>query len=263
MRSIWMAVLAGGMAMAAGPAPRAITSHQVAGHAMRYHLALPVGWAAGGSWPVVVVIPDAHRNFEQNLRRFAETPAARGFTLVSPEVLSCGGTRDLTSPPYSYSPADWAIARSESETEFDDQGLAAVIAEVHARWGGETRAFLTGWEAGGHTVWAQALRRPERWRAVAPVTTNYQGRGLTSATLSTDSSRATLPIQVFWCGAPKGEVAAAMHFLRAQTDQALADARAHGFRPRPIRVVAGADHGPLPGPVMAWFDSLAHRLPAR
>ena len=28
-------------------------------------------------------------------------------------------------------------------------------------------AFLTGWEAGGHTVWALALRHPDRWRGVA------------------------------------------------------------------------------------------------
>jgi hypothetical protein len=37
----------------------------------------------------------------------------------------------------------------------------------------------------------------------------------------------------------------------------LEDAREHGFTPAPVRVVPGADHGPLEAPVMAWFDSLA------
>lgn len=93
--------------------------------------------------------------------------------------------------------------------------------------------------------------------------TNYQSRGLTPDTFSRHPSRASLPIQVFWCGAPQGDAHAGASFWRTQTEHALADARAHGFRPRPIRVVAGADHGPLPEPVLAWFDSLAHRPRAR
>jgi len=206
---------------------------------------------------VVVVIADAHRDFAQNLNRFVDARATMPFVLVAPEVLTCGGTRGQTSPPYSYTADEWRMARAVGDHEFDDAGLAAVLAEVHAKWGGEERAYLTGWEAGGHTVWAQALRRPERWLAVAPVTTNYQGRGLTPETFSGAAERATLPVQVFWCGAPQGEVGAAMQNLRQQTDRAIADARAHGFAPSPIRVVAGADHGPLATAVLAWCDSLA------
>jgi dienelactone hydrolase len=242
------------------PSAVGVSHYQAAGHPMRYHVALPAGWKAGSSWPVLVVVPDAHRDFTQNLMRFAEARGSRRLILVAPEVLSCGGERGKTTPPYAYTPAEWEVARRAAESDFDDQGLAAVLRAVHARWGGETRAFLTGWEAGGHTVWAQALRRPERWRGIAPVTPNYQGRGLTPATFSTDAARATLPIQVFWCGAPTGEEAAtAMPFLRTQTDRAMADARSHGFAPAPIRVVHGADHGPLPGPVLVWVDSLARR----
>lgn len=45
----------------------AVTVHQAGSHVMRYHVALPTGWRAGGSWPVVVVIPDAAREFVENL----------------------------------------------------------------------------------------------------------------------------------------------------------------------------------------------------
>jgi dienelactone hydrolase len=242
--------------LAASPVP-AITSHQAAAHPMRYSVALPAGWTPDRTWPVVVVIADAHRDFTENLQRFVEARAAMPFLLVAPEVLTCGGTRDQTSPPYSYTVEEWRAARAIRDHDFDDAGLAAVLAEVHAKWGGEARAYLTGWEAGGHTVWAQALRRPERWLAVASVTTNYQRRGLTPETFSHAPEREALPIQVFWCDPPQGEAAAAMQILRQQTEHAIADARAHGFAPAPVRVVAGADHGPLEAAVLAWFDSLA------
>jgi dienelactone hydrolase len=234
-----------------------ITAHTAATHPMRYSIAMPNGWAAGKTWPVVVVIADAHRDFVANLTRFAAVHTSTPFILVAPEVLTCGGTRGQTSPPYSYSTEEWRLARNVGEFEFDDAGLAAVLEDVHSKWGGETRAYLTGWEAGGHTVWAETLRRPERWHAVAPVTPNYQGRGLSAETFSEARERAALPIQVLWCGAPTGDAAKFSANLRSQADRALADAREHGFTPAPVRVVPGADHGPLETAVMAWFDSLA------
>ncbi len=244
-------ILAGALA----PAPVAITHHQLKTHPLRYHLALPAAWQAGRHWPVVVVIPDAHRDFVANLQRFVAARGPRPFILVAPEVLSCGGTRDQSSPPYSYTATEWSTARASADYDFDDAGLGTLLKEVQDRWGGEPRACLTGWEAGGHTVWAQALRRPERWRAVAPVSPNYQGRGLSNATLSTGPERKTLPIQVFWCGAPTGDVVQAMRSLHQQTAQAQEAARVHGFAPIAEVTVKGADHGPLPEAVLDWFEA--------
>lgn len=241
--------------LAPQPAPT-LTAHQAKAHPMRYHLALPDGWTPGKRWAVVVVVPDAHRDFKENLARFAAARGRRPFILVAPEVLTCGGTRDQTTPPYAYTEAEWAAARKAGDFAFDDAGLAAVLAEVSARWGGEPRAFLTGWEAGGHTVWAQAFRHPERWRAVAPVTPNYQSRGLTPETFSTAPERRTLPLKVFWCGAPTGDAVLGMPFFRQQTAKALEEARAHGFAPQPDKGVEGADHGPLPEAVLDWFEAL-------
>jgi dienelactone hydrolase len=226
---------------------------------MRYHLALPVGWTRERRWPVVVVIPDASRDFAGNLKAFVAARGDRPYILVAPEVLSCGGAGSRTPDRYSYSPAEWDSIPASDDFAFDDAGLAAVLADVRKRWGGESKAFLTGWEAGGHTVWAQTFRRPERWRAVAPVSTNYQGRGLDAAAFSTAPERAALPIQIFWCGAPTGAAATGARFWEQQTTKALADAHAHKFAPSPVRVVPGADHGPLPGPVLAWFDALPRK----
>jgi hypothetical protein len=223
---------------------------------MRYHVALPAGWTKDRSWPVLVVIPDAGREFRATLDAFVTARGDRPFILVAPEVLSCGGARTRTLEHYSYSATEWDALQGGDDFAFEDAGLAAVLADVHRLWNGEARAFLTGWEAGGHTVWAQAFRHPERWRGVAPVTTNYQQRGLGGSSFSTSGARTSLPIQAFRCGAPTGIAPDAMQNLDRQVAQALADARAHGFTAPPVRIVPGADHGPLPGVVLAWCDSL-------
>src|SRR5262245_45770941 len=96
------AALAAGVGVAslltAAAAPHAdpITLERASRHPMRYHLALPAGWSRGKTWPVVVVIPDAAREFEANLRAFVAARGARAFILVAPEVLSCGGASSRT-----------------------------------------------------------------------------------------------------------------------------------------------------------------------
>jgi hypothetical protein len=263
-----IALLAGGVAMATalvahGGAPAPISAQRATTHPMHYHLALPSGWAHDRDWPLLVVIPDASRDFEANLARFVRARGDRPYILVAPEVLSCGGARSRTRDHYSYTAAEWDSLQGGDDFAFEDAGLAAVLADVQRRWRGEPRAFLTGWEAGGHTIWAQAFRHPERWRGVAPVTTNYQRRGVTAASFSRARERASLPIQPFQCGAPTGDDAIrALAAVRQQTKVALGEARDHGFAPRPVRVVQGADHGPLPEAVLAWCDSLRGREPA-
>jgi dienelactone hydrolase len=252
-------VIVPGWAPAFGADPAAISLHRAIAHPMRYHLALPTRWTLGSEWPVLVVIPDAARDFEANLARFVRARGDRPYILVAPEVLSCGGARSRTRDHYAYTRAEWDSLQGGDDFAFEDAGLAAVLADVHARWRGEPKAFLTGWEAGGHTVWAQALRHPERWRAVAPVTTNYQRRGVDSTTISNAPERARLPIQAFRCGAPTGEFAAFMSVLDRQIELALRDAAEHGFRARPVRVIPNADHGPLAEAVLAWCDSVRGR----
>jgi dienelactone hydrolase len=240
----------------------AVTLHRASTHPMRYHLALPAGWVAGRSWPVVVVVPAADREFAANLDRFVAARGDRAFILVAPEVLTCGGAGSRTLEHYTYTPSEWDSLANGDDYAFDEAGLAAVLADVHRGWGGEPKAFLTGWEAGGHTVWAQAFRHPERWSAVAPVTPNYQRRGLGDKDFSTAPERSKLPIHVFRCGAPSGDAAALVTHIDQQTRQAAADARAHGFAAVTVEVVPGVDHGPLPGVVLAWFDSLARPRPS-
>lgn len=238
------------------PAAPSITAHQAVAHPMRYHLALPAGWTPARSWPVLVVIPDAHRDFRENLARFAAARGARPVILVAPETLTCGGTAGLTSPPYGYTAADWKAARASGDFAFDEAGISAVLAEVAQRYHGETRAFLTGWEAGGHTVWPLLFRHPERWRAVVPVSTNYQGRWMDEAAFSRDPARATVRVRVLTCGAPSEEDRKGLPFWQAQTQTALNAAKAHGFTNLSLAAVPGQPHGNLAEAVLTEVDTV-------
>ena len=246
---------------AASPRPSALGSNRsvatvAATHPMRYHVSLPSGWSSKREWPVIVAIPDAGRHFAENLNAFAKERGERPYILVAPEVLTCGGARTRTPEHYSYSRAVWDSLQGRDDFAFDDAGVGAVLADVRRRWNGEPTAFLTGWEAGGHTVWALTFRHPERWRGVAPVSTNYSRRGLDSSAFSDAPERTHLPLQVFREGHPTGEIANAMEFLDQQMAAALADARSHGYATTPVCVVPGVDHGPLAPAVLAWCDSV-------
>lgn len=251
--SVAFPALALGAALAGSDA---ISAHRCATHPMRYFLSLPTAWSAGKEWPVLVVIPDASRQFRTNLEQFVAARGNRPYILVAPEVLTCGGANGRVRELYSYSQAEWDSLRGGDDFAFEDEGMQAVLADVHRNWRGAPKAFLTGWEAGGHTVWALAFRHPERWQGVAPVTPNYQRRGVDSRSFSHAPERAVMPIQPLICGAPTGDGIRAAPYARQQTDVALGDAREHGFLARPLRAVPNRDHGPLPEAVFAWCDSL-------
>ena len=207
---------------------------------------------------MLVVIPDAGRQFVANLQAFVEARGDRPYILVAPEVLTCGGAGSRTLDHYTYTKAVWDSLQGHDDFEFDDEGVAAVLADVRRQCRAESTAFLTGWEAGGHTVWALTFRHPERWRGVVPVSTNYQRRGLDSTSFSTAPGRAKLPILGLREGAGAGD-ARLMGFLEQQTAQAMADARSHGYSPGPVRVVPGGVHGPLAAAVLAVCDSVRGR----
>lgn len=253
MRSLAPLLLAGGVACPAAAAP-AVVLKSATTHPMKYHLSLPEGWTAGRPWPVVVLVPDASREFEANLAAFVKARGALPYILVAPHVVTSGGANYRLADTYRYSEADWKRVAADGDFRFDDEGIAAVLADVRRDSGGEERVFLTGWEAGGHTVWAYTFRHPERLRASAPVSTNYLGRWLDEAAFSRDSSRATLPVKVLFCErsvVPKG-----WDYFTAQSKNALAAAEAHGFGHVTLVEVPGRPHGPLAEDVLAFFEAV-------
>ena len=218
-------------------------------HPMQYYLSLPQGWTASKKWPVVVAIESANREFQQTAEVFAQARAALPFIVVTPLVLTNGGASYRQVPTYHYAAAVWDQADRVGRCRFDAEGIAAVAADVRRLYGGEDRYFLTGWEAGGHTVWATLFQHPEALRAVALSDPNYQGRCLDDG-FSSNSARADLPIRIFTTGATPNS------YIVAQSTEAKATAEAHGYGSVSQAALPAKPHGPLAEDVLAYFSSL-------
>ena len=72
------------------------------GHPMRYVASPPDDWKPDREWPVLVVITDAYRAFEETTRVFAKARGAAPFVIVTPLVLSGGGTAQQHMTDFDY-----------------------------------------------------------------------------------------------------------------------------------------------------------------
>src|ERR1043165_9595540 len=96
---------------------------------VKYYLALPKGWSADKTWPIVVTIDGAGHNFPANCQMFARVRGGRPFIIVTPCVTSNGRT-----------PADLAA-------------VLEIVDEVRQSARGQPKFFITGFSAGGHLTW--------------------------------------------------------------------------------------------------------------
>jgi poly(3-hydroxybutyrate) depolymerase len=197
-------------------------------HPMQYYIALPEGWTADKEWPVVVVIESANRQFRDYASEFVRARGKRPFIVLAPLVVSNGGPNYRGAPGYHYPESAWAGMERVGTCRFDMDGVAAVASDVRKLYRGESKFFLTGLEAGGHTVWSITFQHPEWLRAAAPSGPNYAGRCLDAASFSKSPTRADLPVKVFQGTADRANPA--HHFLDAQWERARKDAEAHGYR---------------------------------
>lgn len=223
-------------------------------HPIKYYVSLPDGWTKDKSWPVVVVIPEAQRQFAANLTAFEKARGKMPFILVAPHVVTSGGSNYRLASTYRYTEADWKKVSQAGDYQFDESGIAAIVTDVKRLYHGEEKFFLTGWEAGGHTVWALTFRHPEWLRAVAPVSTNYQGRWLDETGFSRSATRRDLPIRILFCeksAAPQG-----WEHFSSQTKKAMDAAQAHGFNQPLLKQVPSRPHGPMAEEVLEYFNSI-------
>jgi hypothetical protein len=218
---------------------------------MQYYLSLPRDWSAARKWPVVIVIESARRDFPKAAREFVEARGDMPFILAVPMVITNGGSSYRQAPEYRYSAADWQRIEDAGGCRFDQEGIAAVTADLRRNYGAEDKYFLASWEAGGHTAWAAVFAHPEALRAATFSGPNYQAR---CVQFSSDAARTTLPVKVFLSGIATDT--APNKFVHQQSLAAKNDGEQHGFRAITLQDVAGKPHGPMPEEVLAWFHSL-------
>lgn len=224
-----------------------------ASHPIQYYVSLPKDWNGQRTWPVVIIIEAAEREFLKMLNVFEKARGDRPFILVTPLVTTNGGANYRQAETYHYSEETWTMIQ-KNRCEFDLDGIAAIAADIRKLYHGESRYFLTGWEAGGHTVWALLFKHPDEVRAAAPAVTNYAARCLEGG-LSNSPVRVSLPVRVFQADTERDKAPGRYVYLQSQ--EAIKTAREHGFRNVTERVAAGKPHGPLADEVLEYFVELA------
>jgi uncharacterized membrane protein len=238
------------VAAQAGTPPR-IEKRAAARHPMRYFVSPPEGWTPNRDWPALVVITDAYRKFEETTGAFADARGARPFVIVTPLVLSGGGTAQQHMSDFDYDRAAWDLAEKDGTCAFDAQGLSAVLADVRQQFHTEAKVFITGWEAGGHVVLSEVLNHPERLRAAVVVTPNYQGRCVDNPPARHDSDALALPIREL---AGSLDAMAARGPIAGQWTTFENLARSRGFTDLEAISVTGRGHGALASDV---FEAIA------
>ena len=223
-------------------------------HPIQYYLSLPEGWIAGRKYPVVMVIESADREFLEAATAFAQARGKQPFILITPLVVTNGGTRYREVPTYRYSDQVWTRIQNDGDFNFDMAGITAIMQDVVKQYCGDDKYFITGFEAGGHTVWGVLFNHPETVRGAAIVCPNYLGRWVDEAHISSDASRARLPIRNLV--GTKDELCAEGHPIYMQMQKAISVAKAHGYENVSLVRVEGKGHERLANEVLAYFSSL-------
>ena len=223
-------------------------------HPIQYYLSLPEGWTAGKRWPVVVVIESAERQFLEAATAFARARASRPFILITPLVVTNGGSGYRSVPTYHYSDAVWDRIQDSGPFNFDMDGIAAIMQDVVKQYGGEDKYFVTGFEAGGHTVWGILFNHPEVVRAAALVCPNYLGRWVDEGHISSAAERTALPIRNLV--GTKDTLCSPGNPIYTQMQRAMNLADAHGYKNVSLTHVEGKGHERLADEVLAYFSSL-------
>jgi hypothetical protein len=226
-------------------------------HPIQYYLSLPEGWTARKRWPVVVVIESADREFLEAATVFAQARQHRPFIMITPLVVTNGGAGYRSVPTYHYSDDVWERIQNSGPFNFDMGGLSAIMQDVVKQYGGEDRYFVTGFEAGGHTVWGILFNHPEVTRGAVLVCPNYQGRWVDEAHISFAVERTRLPIRNFV--GTRDELCSPGHPIYTQMQKAVSVAEAHGYQNVSVMRVEGKGHERLADEVLAYFSSLLQK----
>jgi poly(3-hydroxybutyrate) depolymerase len=221
---------------------------------IQYYLSLPEGWTAGKKWPVVVVIESANREFLEAATAFALARQHRRFILVTPLVVTNGGAGFRSVPTYHYSNEVWDRIQNSGQFNFDMEGITAIMQDVVKQYGGEDKYFVTGFEAGGHTVWGILFSHPEVVRGAALVCPNYLGRWVDEQHITSAPERTGLAIRNFV--GTKDELCSPGKPIYTQMQRAVSVAHAHGFKNVSLTQVDGKGHERLAGEVLNYFSSL-------
>jgi len=255
------------------PAPGAQPVLRTApGCPMQYYVSLPKAWTPQKRWPVAVMLDGGNMEWLASADTFA---AARGdlpFIIVTPLILTNGGTVENSRlPNYNYPDSVWKLVEKIGPVAFDQEGLKAVAEDVARTFSGEEKYFISGWSAGAHLMWMMVFMHPEALAGAASACGNFNGRGITS--YSPAKERAALPVRGFvgsldearfGPGGPKQKVRLIVpmplvpreYGLQGEFEYAAKLAKIHGFKKVSLSVIPRRGHEPFAREVLLWFNSV-------
>ncbi|HEY6063444.1 MAG TPA: hypothetical protein VIV35_07525 [Chitinophagaceae bacterium] len=222
------------------------------GHPMQYFLSLPGNWTMEKKWPIVVIIESADKEYKENALRFVRARKEMPFILVAPFNVnnSRSGRRDPKIFPYSEE--TWDIIDKTGDCKFNMDGITRIVTDVQHQYNGEQKYFITGFEAGAHTVWQFVFQHPEKLKGAAPVAGNYnQNSCMTESLFSKDSSLVNLPVRGF--SGSIDTLAGPEGIIYSQWKNAIRTAATHGFKNISETIIPGKGHMPFPAEVLNWF----------
>ncbi|MBX7150097.1 hypothetical protein K1X84_00555 [bacterium] len=223
-------------------------------HPMQYYVSLPNNWNTADTWPMVVVLEAAEKQYKENLIRFVDARGNMPFILVAPFIVT-NGRQGLYNPEiFPYSTATWKRIDSAGTCTFDMEGLAAVMRDVRKQFHGDERFYITGFEAGAHLLWAYTFAHPQQLSGVAAVACNYIRRCVDEKINTIHSSEAHLPIRYFVGGTDT--LWAAGKRLYGQWKEAEKTAGELGFKSVTEEVIPNKGHEPMPAEILKYFYDL-------
>jgi predicted peptidase len=144
-----------------GQTPYAFLSSS--GVEIRYLLYLPVNYDPAIEWPLIVFLHGSGQrgnNLEGLIGYtpvdYLEEPADFPFILISPQLAE----------------GNWG-SMADPTNELLDHIIASLAVDAN-------RLYLTGWSIGGHGTWVYALKYPERFAAIVPISGGPTGGSIST-----------------------------------------------------------------------------------
>ncbi|HCW05966.1 MAG TPA: hypothetical protein DGG95_01225 [Cytophagales bacterium] len=223
-------------------------------HPMQYYLSLPEGWSKNKTWPVVILLEAADKEFKLNAERFVAARATMPFILVAPFNTNNGNDGRRDPKIFPYSTETWDYMEKIGDCQFNDEGIGQIIKDVAQQFNGEEKIYVTGFEAGTHVLWSLVFNHPELVKAAAPVAGNFRNRCVESSKIASDPSKKIFPIKSF-VGA-KDDFFGPGGKIRNQWTEVATLAKANGYLTISETVIPEKGHEPMPKEVMNYFYSL-------
>ncbi|HTH57980.1 MAG TPA: hypothetical protein VL728_18160 [Cyclobacteriaceae bacterium] len=227
-------------------------------HPMQYYLSLPKGWSKERAWPVVVILESASKEYKANAEQFVTARGGRPFILIAPINTNNGNQSRRDATVFPYSSETWDYMDKIGDCQFNDEGIVAIVKEVAEKYHGESKVFITGFEAGAHSLWSIVFHHPDLLKAAAPVAGNFLNRCVEQVKISNDPSKANLPVRSFRGGKVNQSFPPAT-FLSEQWKVVKSLAQSNGYKNISEEVVPAKSHEPMPNEVLAYFSGLLEK----